>query len=170
MFDKANTILRVQADGKVRLHPWESSMSAPKLTVIPGGAPAPRRVTKSGKPAAYPWSQEAVDLAQAAGYYWSGGRIAVALAPHVKRDGWDWVKRVWQAYLSSRPYLDWDIKAAQGKASGEPVKDVRFVNPQDFAQTYGFWDLRVTPSYLKPIKQQQHITGDLSTPPERPAA
>jgi hypothetical protein len=137
-------------------------MAHPKLTVVPGG--------QTAKPKHPAWSKDAVDMAQAAGYWWTGGRIAGALAQHVKRDGWNWVKRVWQAYLNSRPYLQWDLAAASGRPVGEPVADTRFVNPQDCSNNYGFWDLRVTPAHLKPIKQQQHLTGDLSTPPERPAA
>lgn len=147
-------------------------MSTPKLTVVAGGQtakPHPTLKKKGGTPAKYAWTAEAIDMARAAGFYWES-RIAGALAPHVARDGWDWVQRVWRAYLNSRPYLNWDLDAAAGRARGEPVKDIRFVTPTDFANNYGYWDLRVTPQHLKPIKQQQHLTGDLSTPPERPAA
>lgn len=139
----------------------KTTKQTPHLIVIDGGqTDAPR----------LPWSSEATDLAREAGFFWTGGRIAGGLAQHVKRDGWDWVKKVWKAYLASRPFLNWDLAAAAGRAQGEPVRDIRFVSPQDFSNNYGFWDLRITPQHLKPIKQQQHLTGDLSTPPERPAA
>lgn len=104
-------------------------------------------------PPAKPWTARAVDAARVAGYHWPGGRITAALKPHVQRDGEAWVvERVWPAYLRGRPYLDWDLRAEAGTAKGDPVKDVRFVSPQDFGNTYGFWDRRVTPSDLLPWK------------------
>ncbi len=112
------------------------------------------------------WSAESIDMARAAGFWWDGGRVSRALSPHVKRDGWPWVKRAWAAYLKSRPFLDWDLRAQGGLAKGEPVRDTRFVSPADFAVQYGLWDLRITPGHLVPIKKQQHLTGDLSAPPE----
>lgn len=116
------------------------------------------------------WTAQAVDMAREAGFFWGAGRITRNLKPHVERDGWPWVKRVWGAYLRSKQFLHWDLAAAAGTARGEPVADIRYVHPNDFNNTYGFWDQRCTPKHLLPIKKQQHLTGDLSLPPDTPRA
>lgn len=127
------------------------------------GEPSPALPPAETPPAPKSWSALAIEMANAAGYFWPGGRVAAALKPHVERDGWRWVERVWDSYLRNRKFLDYDLRFDAGRVrpGEERVADDRFVSPQDFAKSYGYWDKAVTPNGPLKAQKEDGRTGDL---------